>query len=62
MYGVADDAKKFYRRRLFLLIGSFSGCRRAVDEFRAQNNITVPMHVVDEDGLPAEAVWWRVPL
>ncbi len=40
-------------------IGSFNGCRRAVDEFRLQY-ITAQMYVVDEDGTPAEAVWWRI--
>ena len=43
-------------------LGSFNGCRRAVDEFRSRNNITTQMYVVDEDGIPAEAVWWRIPL
>ena len=45
---------------LVLCIGSFNGCHRAVDKFRLQYNITAQMYVVDEDGIPAEAVWWRI--
>ena len=41
-------------------IGSFNVCRRAVDEFRLRYNITAQMYVVDEDGIAAEAVWWRI--
>ena len=52
--------------------GSFAGCQRATDQYRAQYNITEPMHEVGEgvdkippekvaEGVqwPAEAVWWK---
>jgi hypothetical protein len=34
--------------------GSFEGCRRAVDEFRAEHGITEPLHAVD-----STCVRWR---
>jgi hypothetical protein len=39
--------------------GSFTGCRRAVDEFRAARNIWAPLHDVKEPGGNVEAVWWH---
>ncbi len=39
--------------------GSFNGCRRAVDEFRAARNIWAPLHDVKEGGGGVEAVWWH---
>ena len=51
--------------------GSYTGCRRAIDEFRAQRGITAPLRLqsLPEGGLaPAnklqeayEAVWWIKP-
>jgi len=38
--------------------GSFNGCRKAVDEFRAEKNIQAPMHEVHEADGRVEAVWW----
>ena len=39
--------------------GSFTGCRRAVDKFRAMRKIWEPLHDVYERGGEVEAVWWR---
>ena len=43
--------------------GSFTGCQRAVDEFRALNNITEEIHyIIDTEKHGKyyfEAIWWR---
>ena len=49
-----------------LASGSFTGCRRAIDEFRAKRGITAPLHYqgLPDWGLsggPYEAVWWIKP-
>ena len=35
---------------------SWPGCRRAIDEYRAEHEITAPLVAVDD-----QAVWWRKP-
>jgi len=39
--------------------GSFNGCRRAVDEYRAEHQLYEPMHWIREGSGIVEAVWWR---
>jgi len=45
--------------------GSFAGCQRATDKYRAEHNISEPMHKVKElrknrdGGVMYEAVWWK---
>jgi len=43
--------------------GSFTGCQRAVDEFRAENNITEEIHyILEHEGkgrVNYEGIWWR---
>ena len=43
--------------------GSFPGCKRAVDEYRAENNIHAELHLQSkpEDNGLLEAAWWVVP-
>ena len=44
--------------------GSYNGCKRAVDEFRADRSITEPVHLICNNpkvGGHCEAVWWRKP-
>ena len=40
--------------------GSFTGCRRAVEEFRGERGITAPIQYIREyPGDGVEAVWWQ---
>lgn len=43
--------------------GSFPGCKRAVDEYRAEHNIEAQLHIQSkpEDNGLLEAAWWVVP-
>jgi hypothetical protein len=39
--------------------GSFNGCRRAVEDFRTEKNITAPVNYIREyPGTGVEAIWW----